>query len=289
MKQLILKTSMKSLYRNCLGCFLVLLLIPGLALAQTKPIRVGILPTLSPRELLIIYESVRSYLTQELHQPVQLGTATDFGAFHQQTLAGEYDVVVTAAHLARLAQREQGWLPVATYQTANRVILLTAKATPIKTVEDLRGTTITSLDPVALIVIQGRRWLSEKGLQSNRDYQFVTAPSFTSAVHAMLQKQAALVIVSPASYKHLPDDLKQETQVFQTLPEIPSLIWMLNPKARIDAAQLKRLLLNFTAERAEGQLFFQRTGYKGLREVSNEQMLALDIYADEVKHLLKSK
>ena len=217
MKQLILKTSMKSLYRNCLGCFLVLLLIPGLALAQTKPIRVGILPTLSPRELLIIYESVRSYLTQELHQPVQLGTATDFGAFHQQTLAGEYDVVVTAAHLARLAQREQGWLPVATYQTANRVILLTAKATPIKTVEDLRGTTITSLDPVALIVIQGRRWLSEKGLQSNRDYQFVTAPSFTSAVHAMLQKQAALAIVSPAGYKQLLENLKIETRIFQTL------------------------------------------------------------------------
>ncbi len=280
---------MKNTFLRHLSWGLALLLLQGAALAESLPLRIGILPTLSPRVLLKNYEYMRHYLMQELRQPMQLGTAIDFRAFHHQVMNDEYDIVVTAAHLARLAQREKGWVPLATYTAPLRAMLLVANKSTINSIEDIRGKMITSADPLALVVIHGQQWLLEKGLRQNRDYQYVDAPSFTSAVHAVLKQQAALVIVSPSSYRQLPEPLKNETHVFQTLPEIPALIWLVNPKSRIDPARLKAALLKFTAEIPEGREFYGLTGYVGLREISSEQMQGLDKYADEAKSLLSAK
>lgn len=273
-------------YRSLWCWVLVFLLLPGVALADMKPLRIGIVPSLSPRVLLKNYEYVRRYLARELQQTLELGTATDFRTFHKQVIAGEYDVVVTPAHFARLAQRETGWLPLATYKNAHRALLLVAASSSIESVEDLRGTSIASPDPLALVSIQSRQWLSEKGLRPNRDYRLIDMPSFTNAVHAVLKQQAAVAVISPSSYQQLSEHLKNATRIFQTLPEVPAPIWIVNPKSRIDHARLKASLLQFTQEVPEGREFFQQNGYGGLRAVSPAQMQALDVYADEVKSLL---
>jgi phosphonate transport system substrate-binding protein len=264
------------------------MLLPGVALADLKPLRIGILPTLSPRVILKNYEYLRRYLSQGLRQPIELGTATDFRAFHEQVMADEYDVVLTAAHLARLAQREKGWLPLATYTMPNRALLLVANKGPIHALADLRGKSLSSVDPLALVVIQGQQWLREKGLRANRDYQFIDASSFTSAAYAVLQQRAAMAIVSAAGYKQFPDPLKSQIHILQTLPEVPALIWMAHPKSPVDPVRLKALMTNFTAEQAEGRAFFKLTGYGGMRPVSDEQMQALDKYADEAQALLSA-
>jgi len=280
---------MKRAYRSFLSCLFLFVLMQGTALADTKPLRIGILPTLSPRLLLKNYEWLRLYLAREMRQPLELGTGTNFSDFHRQAMAGEYDILLTAAHLARLGQREQGWVPLATYTNPNRAILLVTRNSPINSLEDLRGKTVTSADPLALLVIYGRQWLLEKGLKADRDYQYINAPSFTSAAHAVAQQQVALAIVSPSSYKQLPDAIKNETRIFLTLPEIPAVMWMVHPKSGVDAARLKRLLLGFTADVVEGKEFYQATGYEGMREVSAEQMRMLDVYADEAKALMNNK
>ena len=268
---------------------LILLLLPGRALGEAKPLRIGILPTLSPRVLLNNYAPLRQYLEEKLQQPVLMWTATDFRAFHEQTMAEEYDVVVTAAHLARLAQREGGWLPLATYKTANRAILIMSDKHPISSVEEIRGKVITSVDPLALVVAQSVQWLVEKGLRQGRDYRFVHAPSFNTAVYAVQQQEAVLAIVSPAAYKQLPESLTSEMRVFQTLPEVPGLIWMASPKGRVEPARLQSALLNFTLETPLGRQFFEATGYAGMRALSGEQMQSLDGFADQVKKLLNLK
>jgi len=279
---------MKNVCNSMLCLILVLFLLPGISQAEPIPLRIGILPTLSPRLLLKNYEYVRRYLARELQQPMILGTATDFKAFHSQTMADEYDVIVTAAHLGRLAQREKGWLPLATYQQANRALLLVSNNLPIHSVQDLRGKTVTSLDPIALVVIQGRQWLSDKGLREI-EYQYVNAPGFTSAAHAVVQQEAAMAIISPSGYKQLSETLRNEMHIFQSLPEVPALLWLVNPKSRIDPARLKALLLKFNATVPEGREFFALTGYEGMREVSGEEMQALDSYADEAKVLMGRK
>jgi len=280
---------MKHTFRRILTGFFVFLLCHDAALAESKPLRIGVLPIVSPRLLLKNYENVRLYLERELGQSLELGTGTSFGDFHRQAMAGEFDVIVTASHLARVGQLEKAWRPLAKYKTPNRAILLVSKIPTIKTVEDLRGKTVTSADPLALIGMQGRQWLLEQGLKLNRDYHYTDSASFTSAAYAVAHQQAALAMISPSSYTQLPEALKSETRIFQMLPELPGLIWLINPKSSIDPARLKRLLLGFTSEVAEGRTFYQATGYVSMLEVTEEQMRALDIYVDETKVLLHAK
>jgi len=280
---------MKRPFRRIWPCLFVFLLFHDMALAESKPLRIGVLPIVSPRLLLKNYESVRLYLERELGQALEFGTGASFGDFHRQAMAGEYDVIVTAAHLARLGQREKGWRPLVKYKTPNRAILLVSKKPTINTVEDLRGKTVTSADPLALIGMQSRQWLLERGLKVNRDYQYIDSASFTSAAYAVAHQQVALAMISPSSYTQLPEALKSETRIFQELPELPGLIWMMNPKSRLDPVHLKRLLLGFTSDVAEGRTFYQLTGYVSMLEVTDEQMRALDIYVEETKALLNAK
>ncbi|OZA42142.1 MAG: hypothetical protein B7X81_13475 [Hydrogenophilales bacterium 17-61-76] len=116
-----------------LVAFLFLIFHVGFALAAPgTPIRVGVLPTLSAKVLLTSYQPLRVYLERELQRPVEMVTSTDFKRFQHATLAGDFDLLVTAPHLARLSQMEAGFLPMATYLAANRAILITAKNKPIK-------------------------------------------------------------------------------------------------------------------------------------------------------------
>lgn len=276
-------TSWIKIWWLCVCC-----LLPMELLAQNETLQIGVLPTLSPRALLKNYELIRGHLAKELRQPVALGTAPDFPAFHRQALEGNFDIVVTAAHLARLLQREAGWIPLADYITPNQAILIVSKNGSVKTVEDLRGKTISSADPVAMLLIQTQLWLQEQGLQMGRDYQFLQTPSFTSAAYAVSQNQIALAVMSPSSFRQMPDNIKQDVKIFLTLPPIQGITWMAHPKHAQDIKRLKQALLSFSAETAEGREFFQVTGYKGLREMSNEPMRSMDPYADLVKPKLNN-
>ena len=123
-------------------------------------------------------------------------TATDFTAFHKSTMAGEYDLVVTAAHLARLAQIEAGYIPLAAYQSVNQALLVTSKADPLKSIKDLRGNKIATLDRVALISLQTKVWLEKQGLYEDKDYQLLKTSSHNSSVYSVLSGESKLAIIA---------------------------------------------------------------------------------------------
>lgn len=254
--------------------------------AETAPLRIGILPTLSARVLLTTYAPLRQYLERELRRPVEMRSATGFRDFHAQTQAGDFDAVVTAAHLARLLQRDHGWKPLVTHVTANRAILVAARNRPVSSVRDLRGKMVAHPDRLALVVLQTTDWLREQGLQAGKDYQFVDSGSFNNAAYAVQQHQAMLAVLSPSSWKQLPDALKHDLVEFANLPEIPALTWIAHPRLGANAEVLRKALLRFTPERPEGKQFFDTTGYRGYRAVTEADTKALSPYIDDLKALL---
>lgn len=276
--------SFKTLLIN--GIALWFLALSSGGIAAQKPLVVGILPTLSPRVLISNYQPFRIYLEQRLKRPVEMVTAKNFTAFHQNTMAGNYDVVVTAAHLGRLAQVEGHFLPLATYQLHNRAILLTSKANPLKSVAQLKGGTVSTLDRSALIVSQTSLWLEEKHLHLGKDYQLLETSSHNSAAYSVLSGESTLAIVAPAGLKQMPPDIQEGLQVFATLPPIPGLMWLAHPRISAEAAQLKAVLLDFSPQLREGEQFFDKTGYQNMREITNEEMKSLDVHLPYLKQHL---
>ena len=275
---------LKSEFR--LACWLAICLLTLISCrvgAENRPLVVGILPTLSPRVLIGNYQPFRTYLEQSLQRPVEMVTAKNFTMFHQNTMTGHYDVIVTAAHLARLAQLEGRFVPLATYQSTNRALLLTSKAAPLTSIAQLHGSTIATLDRSALIVSQTSLWLEDKQLQLGKDYKLLETSSHNSAAYSVLSGESALAIVSPAGWKQMPPEMQQGLQTFASLPPIPALIWLANPRIASDVPRLKTVLLGFSPQMAAGKQFFDITGYQNMRDIPEDEMKSLDRHLPYLK------
>lgn len=273
--------------------YLSLSMIPAMGLAQatdrTKVLQVGILPTLSARVLLKNYQPLQMYLERELKHPVELITATDFKTFHLNTIEGKYDLVVTAAHMARLAQTEAKYAPIAAYKAANRALLIEAKDQPLRSIQDLKGKSLAIGDRNALIVSQTINYLLEQGLREGVEYTLIETPSHNSAAYSVQSHQSVLAVSSPSGLKNIPDAIKDSVKIFAALPELPSLIWLAHPRVTSEAPRIKAALLGFTSDTEEGRQFFETTGYIGLREINSAEMKRLDPYAKDLSNTLKTR
>ncbi|MDP2027182.1 phosphate/phosphite/phosphonate ABC transporter substrate-binding protein [Sulfuriferula sp.] len=268
-----------------LACLLAL--SPILSMAQATPLIVGVLPTLSPRVLLNSYQPFRTYLEQTLKRPVELVTATDFATFHKSTMAGDYDLVVTAAHLGRLAQTEGGYIPLATFKATNRAMLVTARATPLKSIQDLRGHAVAALDRFALVTSQTLVWLEAQGLREGTDFRLLETSSHNSSAYSVLSGESVLAIISPAGWGQMPANIRDSLQVFASLPAIPGLMLLANPRLAREVPRLKSALLAFSPDLPEGKQFFEATRYQGIREIAPEEMKSLDPYTRYLRQHLE--
>lgn len=275
----------------CTAIFVALTLLATSAQAEIPtgtPLRIGILPTLSARLLLKSYQPLRVYLEKELQRPVEMVTASSFKAFHEATLAGDYDLVVTAAHLGRLAETQRQFIPLVTYKAPNRAVLIQAKDRPLASVKALRGQTLAIPDRHALIVSQTLHWLSGQGLNAGVDFSLVETPSHNSAAHSVQSHESVMAIVSPAGWKQIPPSIKDFVQIFAMLDEIPGLMWLASPKLADERLRLRSLLLGFTAASPDGAAFYDATGYKGMRALTAEDMKALEPFARDIASVFKT-
>ena len=259
------------------------------ASAQASPLRIGVLPTLGVGQLLSNYQPLREYLVLELNRPVEMYTSNDIPGFHRDTLEGRYDVVVSAAHLVRLAQREAGWVPVASYTAENHPVLLVSKKTPLNSVRQLVGRQVVVNNRSALVAIVAMQWLADQGLNAGRDYELVEMTSFSSAVQALQRDEVALAIVADLSLKQVPRAVIDEVKVWHTLPAVPTLVWAVSPRLLGQGASIRAALLKFTPALAQGEKFYKATGFGGMRDVTDDMLRALDPYADRARALMQAR
>ena len=253
-----------------------------------QPLRVGLVPTLSTKTLLTSYEPLRQHLERDLQRPVIMLTSPNFSRFHQDSLAGDFDLVLSAPHLARLAQLDAGFIPLVTYLSANLAVLIAAKNPPVKSFDELRGKSLAIFDPLALIVLQTQDWFEDKGLLSGRDYRSIVFPSHSSVGFSLQQGESLIGVTSPAGLRQYPSETLDKIQVFAELPQVPALIWIAHPKSAKDAERFKAALIRL-AETPEGAQFYSGNAYKGMRPVTIEELRSLDRPARAVKRLIQSQ
>ena len=75
----------------------------GTPVAQQETLRVGVIPYLTPNVLIALFQPLRLQLEKDTGQPVALFTAPDVRSFARRTLKPDFDLIITAAHQARLA------------------------------------------------------------------------------------------------------------------------------------------------------------------------------------------
>lgn len=239
---------------------------------------VGVLPYQPVRMLIISHTALATHLQQTLKRPVRLVTARDARVFGQRMLAGDYDLALAPAHLARLAQVDRGWHPLVRYVPDTPVLLLARRDAADVTPAALRGGALAVPDRNLLLVLAGERWLAQQGLHADRDYTVLETGSHAGALHALASGSADMTLSALAALQQTRGEDVRQVRIVREIGAIPLLVFVARndmPAATRDT--LKRALLTYRTPSA------QRTV-----AVDRDDLAAMDIYLPLTRQRLQS-
>ncbi|MHB8824800.1 MAG: phosphate/phosphite/phosphonate ABC transporter substrate-binding protein [Thiobacillus sp.] len=268
----------------------VWLLIAGIqpAFGADKPLTFGIFPHLTARQTVETYRPLADVLEKHLRRQVVIYTARDFKTFVERTRQGEYDILLTAPHLAWLARQDAGYRPLLKYVQPVRGLLVVKSDSPLDSLDALRGRTIAAADPLAVVTLALHAELAAHGLRRNIDYQTTDAGTHLNAAMQVINGRTDAAMLGLPTYRLMPPELRQQVRVLAETPPLSSLTYLTHPRLRDAEAQaVRRTLLDFAAT-PEGQAFMLRGGFGGFAEVDGHELSAFRPYALQVQNMLRA-
>jgi phosphonate transport system substrate-binding protein len=253
--------------------------------AETE-LKFGIFPNLSTRMLIETYQPVADALSKELKRPVALQTASDFKTFFERTQAGEYDLVLTAPHLAWLAHRDQGYRPLFVYQRNTEGILVVRADSRYKTLGDLRDKTIAMADSLAITVMRLESDLAKAGLVGGRHYTKIEVGTHNNAALHVHDGQSDAAIMGGLPFQRLPEGMRKNLRVIKATAGFPGQVYLVNP--RVSNAQewaIRGALRDFMRS-SQGKVFLDQGGFEGLRMIGSWELRQFDVDGQLVKQRL---
>jgi len=271
------------------GLALALAMVTGTLMAQPaqKPVVMGVLPNVSARALLTMYQPFRDYLQETLKSPVEIATAADFRSFSTETKSGSYQLVVTAANLGAMHQIDDKWRPVAIYEPQIPGILVSAAGNANNSVDQLRGKLLAVGNPQSLVVLRGLQWLRERGLEEGRDFRLTRSANEDSLGTLIRSGEAPLAMMSMGEFRAISENGRKELRVHTEFARVPGFLVMASPA--MPAPQLEaisRAVLEFP-DTEQGREFFKRSGFSGIRTLKAGELEALTPFVAPTRNALK--
>ncbi|MDZ7652662.1 MAG: PhnD/SsuA/transferrin family substrate-binding protein [Burkholderiaceae bacterium] len=271
------------LRRQALG--LPLLLVPALARSSRprEALRIGLVPYLSTRAMVGVFEPLRSHLEARLARPARLFTAADFRALADNARQGEYALALLPPHLARIAVTDWGHALVAGSALTTDLVVYVRRDEPPALPGGLRGQRIATLDPLSLASLALQRSLAQQGLVIGRDVEIDHVRSITSAVIAVQRGDAIAVAGSSAQLRDMAPAETAGLVPVATLATVPTVAFVAHaavPPAEVEA--WRRAVLGF-APPASADPGLSRTRFI---EAALGDFDGLESYAQEARRLL---
>jgi len=256
----------------------ILITVSGLSRAAETPLTLGIFPYVSRGQLMEYHTPLKLYLEKELQRPVDLVTAPDFSEFMARTQKGEYDLVLTAPHLGRLAEVRDGHLRVA--KTAHEVhgVFLTRKDSGIRSLADLKGKTIMMAQPISIVYQMGVEELRQYGLVPGKDITVIGSRTHNNALYAPARRESDASVTGLALWKNAEPDVRAQLVEIGQTDGAPGFMLMANK--RLPAALIKRIQSAvFDMHKTnEGKSYFDVTEFKYFEKIDDKAMKKLDPY-----------
>jgi len=256
-----------------------LALYPFCAAASEKtPLVLGVFPYVSPGQLAAFHTPLKEHLATSLQRPITLVTAPDFLTFIERTRAGQYDIIITAPHLGRLAETRDGYLRLAQTGHAVQGIFLARKDSDIHSIEDLKGKSVMIAQKVSIIYQMAEQVLRQKGLVPGESVTIIETRTHNNAMHAPVRGEADASVTGTLLWRVLADEQKNRMRVIGTTEELPGFLLMANKRlAAPDVARIKGLLLDFHLVPGS-EAYFATTGYEKFKHIDDRVMQRMDPY-----------
>lgn len=257
------------------------------ARAAERDFVIGVIPVHSARVLVERYEPMRVYLEKQLKRRAHVETSPDFKQFHARTLRGDFDLTITPAHLARIAQIDAGHTPLAQFKPDHDSLLIYNRARPLKLPQDMRGHRLAVIDPLAMTVIAALSFFEQYGLEALRDYRVDTYHTHAGVAHALMAGLADVAVTTSQGLLQIPEDLRDKLETYKHIADIPAFVCLARVGMDKDAvAKLRAAILAFP-QTDEGFEFLGRTGYAGVYPINESGMKRADLYLKQTRAMLK--
>ena len=261
----------------------LLLFPPALyAAPENETIVLGVFPYLSANQIMEQLSPLSKRIEETLGKKVTMVSAPDFLSFVDRTTRGEYDLVLTAAHMGRLAQTRDGWKRVARSGQKTAAVLLVRKDSGIHGLQDLRGKKMAVGNVRSVTYLLAEEVLVQNGLTAGKDVKVIETTTFSNVVQSVFLREADVgatptllwdnwVNVNEAQNREL-------REIYRTKRTIPSFLILAGP--RTDRATIRRLresLLSFK-NTPEGRSFFEKSRYDSFLPLGEATMKQIDPY-----------
>jgi len=253
------------------------------ARAAARALAVGLVPYLSARAMVGVYEPLRLHLAAALSRPVTLFTAADFRALVENARAGAYPLVLLPAHLARIAVEDWGHHLVARSDLVSEVQLIARRGKAPVLPEGLRGQRIAAIDPLSLTALALLRWLGRHGLDVGPDVEVVYLRSIGSAAIAVQRGDAAALAGAIGQLRDFGIEPNADLVTIATVESIPTPAFVAHASVAPDEVKAwRQALTSFVPPVGlEGGLSRQRFVAATLRDFDD-----VAAYAAQARELL---
>ncbi|MBT9566784.1 MAG: phosphate/phosphite/phosphonate ABC transporter substrate-binding protein [Thiobacillus sp.] len=247
----------------------------------------GVLPYVAAKEIVETYRPIAYSLEKQLKRRVLLYTARDFKTFVERTRQGEYDVLLTAPHLAWLASDKPGYVPILKHARPVRGLLVARADAPFESLASLRGQTVASPTSVALVVLAIQSDLAAQGLKSDVDYASTTAVTHVNAAMQVVNRRVAAAILAQQPYSMIRPEFRSQLRILHQTRALPGLVYLTHPALSPQESDAIRIALLKFADSAKGKVFLQRGNHDALNPVTANDLLAMKPYAQQAQERLK--
>ncbi len=237
----------------------------------------GVLPNIAVSQLVIQYDSVRSYLERQTGRKVRVVVPANFKAFYDGMTRGDFDVSVAGSHLARLAQVDAQLVPLAIYEPRIPAQFIGPAEGPAISPKDTRGKVIAFANPTSLVAMYGQQWLRQQGLEPGKDYEVRGARTDMGVGRALLSGDAVAAIMSFGEFRSLPPEESSRLRIIEVFARVPNFIVMGHPRLGKDLlAKLQAAWLAMPADKDDGAAFVKAAGLSGIVAVDDAVLRELD-------------
>jgi len=247
--------------------------------AATESLRIGVLPNVSARTIATNYQPMAEYLQNGLKKKIDITSGANFADFHQRAMNREFDIMITAPNLGRVAQVDGSWTPLAIFQPGVPGLLVGLNGRD-NTLGLLKGKKLALANPQSLVVLAGLDWLKQQGLQAGVDFEVLRIANDDSLGVALRSNEAPFAMMSMGEFNSKHPDLKSSLTIVTKFVDLPGFLLMASPRLSDKDRQVIQQLMDQFADTEQGKRFLALNSFKGIGKPTQEQFLFLDQYVD---------
>lgn len=258
-----------------------------LTTTHCETIRFGFLPIFSPATLVKLHKPLKDYLETELKITVDMVSSPDFKEFKERTKNLEYDLIFTAPHLARLAETEYHYQRIVVTAHRGSANFLVRTDEKVREIKDLKGLNIALPPASAIIHHMALRTLREKGLNPGTDIRIITTKTHNDPVLRLISNKVHSAAIGKAPWARMKEKAGDQVIVIDQSISIPGFMILSNPDMPVENIKKIRAILIKFHTTPEGEDYLKKSGYQNLIPISDQDMLEMDFYLQEMGMKLK--